>query len=289
MIIKTKIGKSFGGCVRYLLGKENAEILHAEGVSVENAQQMTEDFNHTRKINPDLGNAVWHASVSFAPEDKGKVSEGLMEEIAQDYANKFKLEQYAVIRHHDKGHEHFHIIANRVGYEGNTISDQFCASRGVELAKQLEVKYELTQAQEKGKNLGQTNEKALHGHDKTKYEVYKEVKKEMEHCRTFDELKEALKDKGINVELKTQSTGRAYGVSFSKGKECFKGSEVDKTMSFGNLQKTMGVNIKKAIDNKVEKATEKTIEKTLGNINPIVKGISIVKDIGKALDKGFGR
>ena len=107
--------------MNYLTGKEKAEILHVEGVSMDNPQQMIDDFNFLRKTNPDLGKAVWHASFSFAPEDKGKVSEQLMKDIAKDYADKFGLEQYAVVKHNDTRHEHFHIVANQVKYDGKTV------------------------------------------------------------------------------------------------------------------------------------------------------------------------
>ena len=34
MIGKIKKGKSFGGCIRYVMGKDNAEIIGSDGVSV---------------------------------------------------------------------------------------------------------------------------------------------------------------------------------------------------------------------------------------------------------------
>ena len=251
MIIKTKIGKSFGGCVLYNLEKEKAEILQVEGVRMDSPQHMIDDFNHVRKVNPDLGKAVWHTSVSFAPEDKGKISEQLMKDIAKEYAEKFKLEQYAVIRHNDTKHEHFHIIANRVKYDGKTVPDQFCAYRGVELSQRLEKKYELTQALEKGKRLELTHKEKLRGAGKTKYEIYEAIQKELPHCKSVNDLKEKLQPHGINTELKIQSTGRVYGVSFSKGQNCFKGSEIDKKYGINNLSKI--------IENTLKMALEKTI------------------------------
>ena len=129
MRVKTKIGGSFGGCVSYCTEKERAEILQAEGVRMDSPQHMTADFNHLRKQNPELGKAVWHTSISFPTEDNGKITDEMMKSIAKDYAEKFRLEQYAVIKHNDAKHEHFHIIGNRVGYDGKTISDQYCGQR----------------------------------------------------------------------------------------------------------------------------------------------------------------
>lgn len=239
------IGKSFGGCVNYLTEKEKAQILDVEGVRMDTAEHMTADFNRIRKLNPDLGNAVWHTSISFPEADKGKVNDELMKAIAKDYADKFKLEQYAVIKHSDTKHEHFHIVANRVKYDGKTVSDQFSAGRGVELSKRLELKYELSQA--KGKDLTKTNKQKLHGQDKVKYEIYEAVQKELPSCKSMQELTEKLNIHGISTEIKTQSTGRVYGVSFSKGKECFKGSEIDKNFGINNLTKTIENTIKNSL------------------------------------------
>ncbi len=254
MIIKTSIGSSFGGCVRYNLEKEKAEVLCAEGLRMDNPTHMTEDFNLVRKTNPELGKAVWHTSISFAPDDKGKVTDELMKSIAKDYATKFKLEQYAVIRHKDGKQEHFHIIANRVGYDGKTISDQYCASRGVELSHRLEKKYELHQ--QKGKRLELTNQDKLHGRDKAKYEIYEKVQKELPNSKSLEDLKTKLQTHGISTVIKPE------GMSFAKGVQSFKASAVDHTLGMKNM---------------LTKALEKAI--------PVIKPIKIVKNI---IEKGFG-
>ena len=36
MIGKIKKGKSFGGCIRYVMGKDNAEIIDSDGVLLGN-------------------------------------------------------------------------------------------------------------------------------------------------------------------------------------------------------------------------------------------------------------
>ena len=253
--------------MNYLTEKDKAQVLEAHGVRMDTAEHMTEDFNRIRKINPDLGNAVWHTSVSFPEADRGKVNDELMKSIAKDYAEKFKLEQYAVIKHSDAKHEHFHIVANRVKYNGKTVSDQFSASRGVELSKRLELKYELSQ--DKTKHLELTNRQALRGHSKVKYEIYEAVQKELPKCKSIDDLKGKLEAYGIDTQLKMQSTGKVYGVSFAKGKECFKGSEIDKNLGINNLTK--------AIENIVKNALIKN-----------VPGLSQVITIKNIIDKGQG-
>jgi len=243
--------------------KEKAELLYTEGLRKGNAKEITEDFNLVRKINPDLGKAVWHTSVSFAPEDSKKVTDELMITIAKDYAAKFKLEQYAVVRHRDTDHEHFHIIGNRVGYDGHTISDQYCGSRGKELALRLEKKYELHH--QEGKRLEKTHKEKLKGKDKVKYEIYEAVQKELPQSKSIAELQTKLQTHGIS----TQVTEK--GLGFAKGVQHFKASSVDRDFGLKTILKT--------IESVLTKALEKAI--------PGLKEINLVKNIiKKGIDRG---
>ncbi len=244
MIVKVKVGSSFGGCVRYNLGRDEAEILHAEGVRMDTPQHMTEDFNQVRKLNPDLGKAVWHTSISFAPEDV--VTPELMRDIAKDYVDKFGLEQYAVIRHVDQSQQHFHIIGNRVKFNGKTVSDQYNAQRGVELSGRLEKKYGLTEAKAVGKRLDLTHEDKLTGPNKVKYEIFKAVNQELPKCKSLDELRTNLKTHGIETEFKAKE-GKVYGIAFAKEGKAFSGSAIDKTLGMKQLTTALESALKTAI------------------------------------------
>ena len=58
MIGKTNIGKTFGGCVHYVMEKDRAEVLDEKGVRRQNAIVATQDFNRIRSQNPRIQNAV---------------------------------------------------------------------------------------------------------------------------------------------------------------------------------------------------------------------------------------
>lgn len=264
MIVKVKVGSSFGGCVGYNLGRDGAEILHAEGVRIDTPQHMTEDFNHIRKLNPDLGKAVWHTSISFAPEDV--VTPELMQSIAKDYVDKFGLEQYAVIRHTDQGQQHFHIVGNRVKFNGKTVSDQYSAQRGVELSGRLEKKYNLTEAKSVGKRLNLTHEDKLTGATKVKYEIFKAVNQELPKSKSLDELKTNLAARGIETELKAKD-GKVYGIAFAKNGKAFSGSAIDKTLGFQKIIHAL--------------------ESVLKNAIPGVSQVTKVLRIGKGLTQGM--
>ena len=54
MIGKIKKGKSFGGCVRYVMGKDNAEIIASDGVLLGSNRELTDSFNYQRMLNPKI-------------------------------------------------------------------------------------------------------------------------------------------------------------------------------------------------------------------------------------------
>ena len=242
MIGQTTTGKSFGGCVRYVMEKDGAEVLDQSGVRSENSTVATQDFNTMRQQNPDVKNAVWHTSISFAHQDK--INNEQMREIAKDYVNKMELDksQYLVVRHNDTTHEHMHIIANRVQYDGNTVSDKFNKNRTARTCDELEVKYGLTIAREQGKSKDIANDKVP---------VKKEVKEDIRTAigeslqrgrSTWNDLEKDLKSKGIKVKLQEQSTGRVNGVSFKKNNMSIKGSAVDKSFSYARLNRDLEKN-----------------------------------------------
>ena len=67
--------------------------------------------------------------------------------MAQDCAHDlgFENNQYVAIFHKDTEHPHIHIVANRVGYDGKTVSDSNNYQKIARLCRKLELKHELKQ------------------------------------------------------------------------------------------------------------------------------------------------
>lgn len=58
MIGKIKKGKSFGGCIRYVMGKDNAEIIGSDGVLLGNNREIADSFNCQCLLNPKIKQPV---------------------------------------------------------------------------------------------------------------------------------------------------------------------------------------------------------------------------------------
>ena len=69
MIGKIKKGSGFKGCVNYVLGKEQAALLHAEGVLTESRGDIIRSFCMQTGMNPDLKKPVGHIALSYSAVD----------------------------------------------------------------------------------------------------------------------------------------------------------------------------------------------------------------------------
>lgn len=77
MIGKIKKGKSFGGCIRYVMGKDNAEIIASDGVLLETNKEMIDSFNCQCLLNPKIKQPLGHIALSFKREDAPRLTMSL--------------------------------------------------------------------------------------------------------------------------------------------------------------------------------------------------------------------
>ena len=239
MIGKVITGKSFSGCIRYVVQKPNAVILDAAGVRMQQVNQIINDFNLQRKYNPNLGQAVGHIALNWSVNDLAKLNDEVMVKMAKEYLQKMKIQdtQYLIVRHHDKEHPHLHIVYNRVNNDGKTIPNNFQKQRNVNVCKDMTLKHGLYISP--GKE--QVKRQQLKGQDKIKYELFDAIKSASKKVKNFDELKQALAKQGIGLHYKYKSgTNEVQGVSFNKGKYKFKGSEIDRCLSYAKLSQAIG-------------------------------------------------
>ena len=238
MIGKIMIGKSFAGCIRYAVSKKDAVILAADGIRIDQLGHIIADFDMQRKSNPGLGMAVGHIALSWSSNDLSLLTDEKMVLVAEEYLVRRKIldTQYLIVRHHDSNNPHVHLIYNRVNNEGKTIPDNFMKSRNVKVCKELTAKHGFFLSAGKEN----VNEKRLTGADKLKYELYHAIKVTSNKVTSLDELQKQLGTQGITLHYKYKSgTSEIQGISFSKGDYKFKGSEIDRSLSYANLSKTI--------------------------------------------------
>lgn len=219
MIGKAINGKSFGGCVNYCLDEQKSpEILDVNGIMVGSKKEITQQFNAIRKLRSQVSKAVWHTPIAFALSDK--VDNQLMRTIARDYIKQMKLmnNQYLVVRHNDTKHPHMHLIINRIGYDGEAVSDGFNSVRTLKVMQKFEKKYGLTIAIEQG-NI-------------RKLTIKDQIESALKRRESFDQAIQKIKALGYEVSINKTSKGMLNGVSFKHqdDKIIYKASQIDRNL-----------------------------------------------------------
>lgn len=235
MVGKVISGSSFSGTVGYVM-KEESRILEAEGIMPPEVKDMVQDFKDQTLLNPRLKNTVGHISLSFSPKDAPRMTDALMTQIAKEYMQKMGITdtQYLLVRHLDQPHPHCHLVYNRVGNDGQTISDKNIKLRNAKVCRELTEKHGLYLAP--GKD--EVRRERLREPDKTRYEIYDAIKGSLPKCKSWNELEGKLREQGIGVRYKyCGSTDRRQGVLFTKNGFEFSGSKIDRAFSFTKLDR----------------------------------------------------
>lgn len=235
MIGKIIAGTSFAGTVGYVI-KEQSRILAADGVTPPDVREMVQDFKDQTLLNPRIKNTVGHISLSFSPKDGVRMTDALITQIAKEYMQKMGITdtQYLLVRHLDQPHPHCHLVYNRVGNNGQTISDKNMKIRNAKVCRALTEKYELHLAPGKES----VRRERLREPDKMKYEIYDAIKTCLPNCGNWNDLELRLKERGISMRYKyCGSTNQKQGVLFCKNGFEFSGSKIDRQFSYSKLNR----------------------------------------------------
>ena len=235
MIGKLKKGSSFGGCIRYVTGKDEAKIIASDGVLLGTIAEMTQSFEVQRQLNPRIKKPVGHIALSFKPEDKPRLTDEFMAKITLEYMQMMGITdtQFIIVRHHNTDNPHCHIVYNRINNEGKLISDRNDYRRNEQVTKALKSKYGFTYGTDKSK----TNTRKLRNAERAKYEIHNAVKDALKGADSWQKFKNELAKRGVLLELvyKDKERTKVQGIRFCKDGYSFKGTQISRDYSFGKL------------------------------------------------------
>ena len=235
MIAKNIKGKSFKGCVRYVMN-DTAELLEAEGVLAGTTEEIIRGFAMQRSGRKEIKQPVGHIPISFAPEDRERMTNDFMVQLAKEYMEEMGIKntQYIIARHHNSDNDHLHIVYNRIDNDLKLISVNYDYKRNIKVCKRLKDKHNLTY----GEGKDRVRREKLRNPDAVKYLLHDIVKAILPYCTNGKDFHDFLQSKNINVEFKhKRTTGEIEGISFNYDNVSFKGSQIDRKFSYGNLKK----------------------------------------------------
>lgn len=129
--------RSFKALLDYVINPAKGAEIIAGNMAGETPSALAWEFELVRRMRPEASRPVIHAYLSVPPGYP--LSEGLLAVMAQIYALRMRLSehQWVAVRHHDTGHDHIHIVANRVSHTGKLWDAAFSHRRSARVCGEL--------------------------------------------------------------------------------------------------------------------------------------------------------
>jgi hypothetical protein len=253
MIGKQEKGRSFRGCLKYVLEKPGAELIGGNMVG-ETVDELASEFNVARRLNPNLEVVVYHAMLAVSAEERQISSQWL--EIAQKYLEGMGFSgcQFVAVRHTDEAHDHIHIVACRVRLpDAKTVSDSNDYRRSEDVIRELEQIYGLESVTpsyeqvERSPTTGEVRrfEKQQQQFDQDIRAVPPDPPLRMvlqalivnlsQHQPSLPELIQQLQDRGVEVGVKLTER-QEWGISYGLNGEYYSGTQLGRAYTFKGLQ-----------------------------------------------------
>ncbi len=184
-----------------------------------NLKEVTGQFEDVGKVNPKLSNKVMHVTLSFPPGET--LSQEKLREIADQCAKRmgYDKNQSIVIVHNDTKHQHVHIVVNRVGYDGKTVSDSNNYRKISDFCREMENKYKLKRV-DSPKKFRSKEQRSEQRQDKRKERLKSDIGHAINRSKSYTEFEKIMENIGYEV-----ISGR--GVAFRDRQKVYtKGSQV---------------------------------------------------------------
>jgi hypothetical protein len=253
-IAKVKTGKSPEGCLRYVLTKEQAEVLDSniEGSTPTELARVFEEVirfqkqPHKRPIN----RVVHHASIAFPVGMQLSDADTLA--IAHRYLQSmgFTDNQYLIAAHHDTEHQHIHIIANRVRLDGTVVPDAWEQRRAEQVMREIEAEYHLPpvasshEVTRKAPTVAQIRRARQTGETIPQTVIQDALDELAPQAMSLEALQHRLIQRGITMEVATRLEGNQGGtitLRYHYQDHSFTASQLGKRYTYTGLHRHLGL------------------------------------------------
>lgn len=226
MIGKQIKGRGFRGCLNYLFSKPEAKLIGGN-MAGHDPRTLAAEFKFSRQLNQNVKRPVYHASLSLPRHER--LDNSRWNALAADYLKQmgFTDNQYVLVRHSDREHDHVHIVASRIRLDGSCVHDGWDYRRSETVLRRLEQDYNLEavkpswETERRGKTSGQMrrqedreNKARLPPTPSVKQQIQEIADRVIQQCATPEQFIEKIKESGVDVQLRTRRDGSISGISY---------------------------------------------------------------------------
>ncbi|NIG52508.1 relaxase/mobilization nuclease domain-containing protein [Chitinophaga sp. Cy-1792] len=237
-------GKGFRGALRYNLAKVEKGVAEVLDTNFSSRQENTimKEVAMIKALRPNLQKYFYHTSLNFPPNEN--LSNEQMRVIAKEYLSEmgFNQHQFMVFRHRDADHPHIHILVNRIGFDGEVVTDSQDYARSEKVIRAIEKKYNLTpvvsskQAVERALTKNEMEMMKRTDELSVKIKLQTIVNNAQKQSRSVAEFIQSLEVRGVNVLFNQAQTGFVSGISYGFEGLIFKGSALGNGFKWTQLK-----------------------------------------------------
>ena len=240
--------------------EKNAEVVFRQYLVGENPNELTQEFQRVQVRNPRCKRNTLSFVISPTIKDGQRMTVKDLEKVTSKFMEQMKLGERQAIAfvHRDKKHTHIHLYVNRIDFKGVAYNDSFVSKRSQQAAANVAEDLELT-----------TVKQVQFERDFDTKEIKNEIQRRHEltlkqfNPRDFDEYIKGIEVNGVKIRPVINKQNQLQGFRFKFDGFDFKGSEVNRKMSMGNIGKELiqNTSYEQLISNKnMVKLTGKQIE-----------------------------
>lgn len=267
--------------------EKNAQVVYSQNIAGESPNEISREFKLTQDLNDNCEKNTLSFIISPTIEDGKNLEKKELSRICENFMKEMKLgdRQAIAFTHQDKPHNHIHLYVNRINFKGQAYNDSFIGKRSQLAAEKVAERMQLTTVKqvqwEKEHNLSAIRTEIKRRHDLTMRQF---------KPRTFQDYIKGMETNGVKVIPCINKANKLQGFRFKFDNYNLKGSEVHRSMTGGNIGKTLATD--KSIPRFIKENTQlklagKTVELSTGMLKTIAKEV-IKKTISKGLDMGIG-
>ena len=243
MIAKMSKGTGFKGLLSYLTQATKTSCVPRGNVIVSNMtgntpSTLAREFGQLRRLRTGLNKAVSHVSISLSPKDR-KVSDAELSDVAQHFLKEMGYQEcpFVVVRHCDTQHQHIHIVASRITWKGEVVSDAHDYRRAEVVMRHLERAYGFHSPEEKSENKQYLNQNK--GEKTMKNELRKQLDDVLNKGVNTQQFITECRKRGIDLVPHIQGK-KMNGFAYRYKGQRVRGSELGKRYSWQSLSLTLG-------------------------------------------------
>ena len=240
MIGKGKSISHTGASMEYGWNQEkDAEIVFQQYLYGESPKEITKEFGLLQDQNHNCKKNTLSFVISPTIEDGKRLNATELQQITERFIEQLKLGERQAIAfvHQDKEHKHIHLYVNRIDFNGQAYNDSFIGKRSQLAAEKVAEELKLTTVKQV------QFEKAFATKEiRTEIKRRHELSMEQFSPTNFNEYIGAMQTNGVKVIPSINNQQKLQGFRFEFDGHNFKGSEIHRKMSLGNIGKDIAKN-----------------------------------------------